>query len=435
MASVGLVVLVAFAVASLVVATSGSFLTFAVVLAVLGLYAVHRSDRSASVGAFLMAPMMLTLPWLGVRIGPLALSDLFLAVACIPIAVNLARRRTHMLAGYRSLIYPAAAIALASCIGAWSTTGISDQAFANLLKYSLSTVGTLTVVALWAPERHELRQLLWLVVLGAAISGVVAVFFEDLQYTQLTGRPNGLAGHPNHLGFTLVLAVGVAMGLLFTASRQWARLLAGASLVWLSYCVLVTGSRASLVALVATPAAYTIASRQWKAMAWGGGVVGGVFALIATGALPIRQSNAINRFLGTAHSAAVSDTARREFRGQAVEVINANPLFGIGFESPLAAHSLYLQIWMIAGLTGLVAFGVIVWKVAEWILTVDDPLAVGLLSSYTGYLLASLAMNALWDRYIWTHLALAAALAIRAPHRRPQSRRPSGQVAATNVPP
>jgi O-antigen ligase len=275
----------------------------------------------------------------------------------------------------------------------------------ELLSYVTSTAMCLSLAYFLRPTRRETMLLAVSYGIGVLVSCWVAIH----QQVAPGFRPTGLTTHPNHLGISALLGAGMWLAILFAAGRRWLRVVAFAACALAAYGVLESGSRAALVGLLAAVLGTIVGARAGRRILilTAGGLV--PFYLIATRTITFSQENAFTRLLGggTAPAADQGRSIRYAVIGQR---IRDHPIIGNGFGDSRFGHSLYLQMWAIAGLLGVIAIVLIVFAVARsWFAARKerDVFSVGLWSGYGGYLVAALLSNQMWDRYLWLALALA----------------------------
>lgn len=354
-----------------------------------------------------------TAPLNGLRIGPLALTDVFLIVAGVALLVG-----TIDCAGQPfALPPPAWLLGLALVV----VGGLLGTLFArhplasgvNLARLTVAGTGSVLVFLGWRPGPREVRRYTWLWVLAASASGLTGL----LAGRDAGGRSAGLTTHPNQLAFTAALGVGLALCL--SVSERGPR--RGAAVTALTVCslaVLRAGSRAGLVVLVVTVAVVVWRTRGGHAVRtrrgtyllvlFGLAVVGTL--LLSSGQIGLGRHNAITRSLGDVTSAS-SNEERRPLLERGLRTIAEHPLTGTGLENALEAHNVYVQITASAGVLGFVGFVLIAGSTLRTGLATttqesSDHLAVGFVAGYAGYLAGAFFQNILWDRYLWLHVAM-----------------------------
>ncbi|HEU4868338.1 MAG TPA: O-antigen ligase family protein [Actinomycetota bacterium] len=355
----------------------------------------------AAAGAF-------TVSMLSLRVGPVSLADTLFALSLIPTTAGLTRDPVN-----RNELGRYLPVAVLTCLtvagGLGGSFTATDQvtSMAELGRFTASTLLLIVIIALWSPSREMVRRLMWIALLGVCVHVLIAMFIRDPN-----GRALGLATHPNHLGLSSALAIGLALGLVMSSRRRMHWALGGLALAILGLGIVMSGSRAAALAAAVTVVTFLIATRSWKLIAWGAVVLAVAAGLVTLKVVDLGEQNALTRLAGD-RSAELSNRERVRAYDEALTAITENPLTGGGFTSAKAAHSIYLQLWVSAGLLGLVfvfGLGVVALKALLRARTRGDLTSLGLAAGYLGYLAAGFVTNQLWDRYIWLHLCLLLAL-------------------------
>lgn len=385
----------------------GAGLAVVAVVALIGLAGIRSAALCfAFLGAFFI-------PLISIRVAPsVTVGDAFLTAAILLLAADKLfaadkkRADVRMPDSWKAVAAVVGLMGLGGSI-AGVVTGTSG-ASGSLLLYLLAGIMGLLIPWLAQPSSRELRFLLYGFACGVALSCLVA-FATPVPNEWV--RPQGLTSQPNHLGVTGVLASGMWLALMATASRRLERVATRAGLLICLAGVYWSGSRAAFVGVAFVVLLAVIASRSVAVIA--AATLAGVSAAMAlmVGVIVVGPDTALGRLLGQG-TAAVADTQRDEKYAMAWEWINQSPFLGYGFADLRLGHSLYLQMWAGAGLLGLVAaLLLVVTAIGSWIAGFrrSDRLSVMLWSGYLGYLAAAVLSNQMWDRYIWVALALALA--------------------------
>ena len=173
-------------------------------------------------------------------------------------------------------------------------------------------------------------------------------------------------GDPNSFGASIVFALPFVRAFWQTAKSKWVRPALSAYLMLSVGCILLTGSRSSLLGLVVWGAIVILRSRRrW----WGisAAIVGAPLLFLALPeSLQTRFETIVNPDVGPAN-ARVSGEGRLEGLTKGFELFEAHPATGIGpgswrpaTHSKLESHNLYGQVAGEMGLPGVLAFGAIV---------------------------------------------------------------------------
>jgi O-antigen ligase len=298
------------------------------------------------------------------------------------------------------------------------------QGAPGLIRFAVSTLAIVALIAMWAPGRREVRTVVWAYVAGAALSAAVALVAGTTLYA---GRAVGLANHPNHLGMVSMFACGGAIGLAMT-SRAAVRLVALSFSAMLVLGIVISGSRGALLGSAVTFIVVTVSMRNWRVLRLA--AVVGIFMVLggAFGVLHLPNDNAVDRLLNEDPRTQASNIERRAAVAESVAQIRAHPITGAGFEYAQSAHSIYLQMWAAAGVIGLFGFFRLYHSVIRLLLRYPstDPLRTVMLATFVGYLTAGVVLNILWDRYVWLFLGLSLGLFF-------SSHRPTAENAAAHA--
>jgi O-antigen/teichoic acid export membrane protein len=285
----------------------------------------------------------------------------------------------------------------------------------NFIKFLVASVLVLALVSAWGPSAVDLRHIMLAWIGSATISAAWALKGATAE----VDRPAGLAGHPNTLAVTCVLALGPAL-VLTGEMRSWRRVAGIFTTFVLFGGIVVSGSRAGLLgaSVVFLLALVLSGRRSVVGAAIGSAAVAALFLAVAQPRLP--AVNAINRLFDE-HSPSVmqSDAARRTALDEAVDTISRHPFTGVGFENAKATHNIYLEAWASGGLLTLLGLLTIAWATLTPLRAAarratqaqyrEQIVAMGISLGFAGFLVASLFQNAIWERYIWLMPALVSA--------------------------
>jgi len=370
-----------------------------------------RGAEAVITGTFALA--LAFLPWNAVRLtDSMTLSDALLVAGTFALLAVGHRARPQVLRTTYPVIVGAFVMIVGGLIGSYAATDLVTG-LANMARFGVAAAAVPLVIAWWSPNRQTLRSAVWAWVLGASASAVVAVF-------QLQGgeyRALGLTTQFNTLAIASLMASGPALSFV-TADRRSTRLLASGLVALLFFAVVISGSRAGLLGYLAVVAVFVLLSRRTALTILAiGATAGGVLI----GFLLLSTDNAVSRlFAIDPGSVSESNIGRLALLQDNLNLALSHPLFGIGFESAGDAHNIFLQVLVSGGILGLVGFLYLIYGVVSRALrSVADAsetgeaelriLMIGLVASFTGYLVAGLFQNALWDRYIWIVPGLLAA--------------------------
>lgn len=354
----------------------------------------------------LLTAAVALLPLNGIRRGGATASDVLLAgaVALSLLDPGLLRRPLVVPRRFAVGLYLLTLAGLAGSLTA-EVAGAGD--FARLVVTMAAAVGVLW----WSPDLTQVRRLAWAWLLGNTVSVAYAV--TTMQSLPVWARPQGLTTHPNALGLLCALSVAFAVFLHSAApgrlDRRAAVLVGAAAFVGMA----LSGSRAGAVAVIVVLLTRIALGRSVPAAiatAIGGGI--GWLALVKIAArLP--DTSAPNRLLHPSASVEASDIERVGRLHDSIAAVEQHPWFGSGFLQATAAHDVFLQVAVAAGLIGAVGFVLACWPTLGALRrSVPEPWRwLGLLP--LGYFSAAVVSNNLWDRYVWFCLALGMLAAVQ----------------------
>lgn len=370
----------------------------------------------AAIGSLGIALILST--WNGIRIGSsMTASDPFLALAGVfAVLAPHPRRRIAPL----WLILPATTILLVVLIDAIAMNG-SSSAITPGLRLVAAVALTPLIIGLVAGSYGSMWLLLDCWIFSVAVNCAVGTA-DYLLHTHIgpsltgasaLGRSSGLTTQVNHLGFVATFALPVIIARLLTERSRF------------------TQGYYSIVGVLAVLALLSSGSR--------GGLIGGIFAVIAT---PFFQRSVRERavvalavlalilvvagtfFVNTSTFITLqraagqipastgvleSDALRSVAYHTAFQQFNSHPLTGVGFATPRAAQSLYLELLAAGGAITLVAF--IVFLVGSILSGIGlsrmrdaDPklaaLAGATATSMAAWAIMGVAENQVYDRYL-----------------------------------
>jgi O-antigen ligase len=372
------------------------------------------------------AALGLALPSLRLS-GWMTVSDLFLLLAAVLLfgdLVNLRLRSTVE----RGVVWAVTLIFTGGLLGVLATDDVRASLL-NLVRLIVAAGATLLVFIAWGPSTRELRTFMALVVVsGVATSAWAFTHMNGYFY----GRRTGLAEHPNHLALVCLIAVGPAIAFALTPdARRTSRLIAGGAVLLLVGAIVVSGSRAGVVGLVAATFTAAVLVRAIGSRVRLAVVAAAAVAIALVGFASVTPENAIQRAFAANAVVVASDVERRTAFDNMTDQIRSHPITGVGFSDPLAGHDAYLQLWAAGGLFAL-AGGILVvgatgaaarvsWRLPRPHKT-DDPSwpLLAAIVSMSGLLVALAFQPVLWSRYIWVTAALlAASSAVAVGPRRP----------------
>jgi hypothetical protein len=173
-------------------------------------------------------------------------------------------------------------------------------------------------------------------------------------------------GDPNSFGASIVFALPLVRAFWMSSRKRWTHVLLVGYLGLSTGCILLTGSRSSLLGLVVWGAFVIFRSRH-RGLGIAAAVVGApLLFLVLPDSLQTRFETIVNPEVGP-ESARVSGDGRLEGLVKGMELIAAYPANGVGpgswrgaTGSKLESHNLYGQVCGEMGVPGVLAFGVII---------------------------------------------------------------------------
>jgi hypothetical protein len=244
-----------------------------------------------------------------------------------------------------------------------------DATVENYLKYAVFYVLLVTSMR----TEKDLRTLL---------AGYVAVmtllmvhslreyFLGSTVWAQGFGRliPVGRTYDFNDFAGLIVCSLPFAWVLWHEWKTRWRRLLTLGYLALACYCIILTGSRMGFCGLVAASMLACLTSpKRWRLLA-----MYPILFAVAWMMLPENQKDRYLTLLGEGHSTKFASAGQYRYGGfeQALPLFEERPLFGfgpMGFRAMRGSmpHNLYGQLLAELGAAGAVAFGLILWGVAQ----------------------------------------------------------------------
>lgn len=360
--------------------------------------------RSLALGLFLLA--IFTSPMDATRVGPIgAMADvLLLAASTLALARFLLRGRPVPAGRYVPVVAAAALLALAGAIGTFNSTAQAES-FINLMRFIVTTMLMPLAVASLAPRRAEVRRMAWAYVLGCTASSLVS--FTAMN--PVVGRSAGLSSHPNVLGISVAFALALLAGLVDrTSVRQ--RWYGAACAIVLLGGLSRSGSRAAVIALLVGLGAYLAITHRYRAAWYLLTIVVIGASVILAGFVGLPGDSALGRITQASVGTRESNEARAVLAAVVIERVDSHPIMGSGFGNATEAHNIYIQIVDIGGLLAIAGFVALTTSILRsgWAGR-RDPMVVGPLAMYIGYLTSGIVANSLWDRWLWFPIVIGLA--------------------------
>ncbi|KQY58111.1 hypothetical protein ASD11_00080 [Aeromicrobium sp. Root495] len=281
---------------------------------------------------------------------------------------------------------------------------LSDNPVGSLAFLMRLAIGALLlpiVFSWWRPRREVLIAFAASYVAGNILNLGFAFTVGVVDF----GRRLGYSTHPNIMGLAAMLGFALCPFLwtVLPKAYRWTAL-AGAAGCGLG--VWVSGSRAALLALAAVIVLYVVFSRSVGVAVTLFGAAIPVAYFVAQAYLKGDDSsdNALGRLFGGG-SAGGSDVAREQLAQEAWDSFQKHPVIGQGLAEILEAHNIYLQVAAGIGVIGLAVYLVMLGSVFLRAARLPDPYVL-LVLPVMGYAIIGAMTTILWDRYVWTVLAL-----------------------------
>jgi O-antigen ligase len=255
--------------------------------------------------------------------------------------------------------------------------------------YSFAGLGLFTGSAALFADRSWRDRILW-VFLGGSM---LLILYTVLQYANIilfawdtylgpSGRYSGALGNPNLLGSYLAASMPVFAAFIITRNmRKWAKTSAlAATLALMTFCIIISGTRASLVGLGVGFAVFGAGALRRSALSRRALVIGGIAAAVCILAVAGSMRNRLAELSDTEEG---TGRVRLVIWSGGLEMFGDNPFLGNGpgsfqilfplYRDPfysikgvshntLHAHSEYIEILTDLGIAGLVLFGLLAWR-------------------------------------------------------------------------
>ena len=246
----------------------------------------------------------------------------------------------------------------------------------NCLKF-VASLFLIPVSVMWCTRGHRdlIDRALWFWLAGTCFSALVAVLSKygvpvsGLQDKTLVyaGRPSGLTYHPNVLSYTCALLIPVAIYLAATRKTIVARGICIAAVALLVDGIFVSGSRATVIAVMVSGLAWVpnpfkpkVHRSELFILSTGALLIVGTIFFILLSDNPFQDStNVLSRLFGGVNEAEQSNDERTKAAHIAYAGFSASPIFGQGFEHLRRSHNGTLAVLHSSGIIGLA--GILIW--------------------------------------------------------------------------
>lgn len=267
----------------------------------------------------------------------------------------------------------------------WYTlpSSYATQLMKNLIIYDLVSF---VVISMFSSDLSRVRVFALTFVGATVVSGLISLSSStDLTY-QIQTSVFLLRGFDavNYLAFAVPFAIATIWSLVFVGqtSHWFYRLLGIGAIAFCVFCLLLTGARQSIVAVIVAWAVFIPWALRRKRFSRRTAIVAVVLSGLV-GILLYSQSTLLSRWVGP--EANLEDLGGRfEIWQAAWEVFLTSPLWGAGFDyfkAGYGAHNLWLDVMAAQGLVGFVflnVFLILVFRFARdrWTVSGNSDLAV-----------------------------------------------------------
>jgi len=283
-----------------------------------------------------------------------------------------------------------------------------------------SLTDLLTTVTIWVASAG-LSGVAAVAQLFGLTKGIILPGTSDVQFF---GRMTGFTDHPNSLGSLCAVAFAPALMLSTRRATSWrGRLASWLALAGILSGLVLSGSVSGLAAAFAGAITWLVLVRpNWRTLAGGGLMVLFVLAVIdvqqsSTGLSPMGRILSVTG-LDNMSPGVATGLFRLDLIGQALNVISASPLVGVGLDPVSAAapfsggfgvHNILLFAWVGGGIFAFVGMVIILGAVATLCYRTVVPRGEGLAfdlgsalaGGYVAFIVYTMSAPVITDRYLW----------------------------------
>lgn len=300
------------------------------------------------------------------------------------------------------------------------------ESIVGLSKLVVACVGIPILVGAVCSSRevNRLGRTLW--VIFASVNGFVG-FINLTMGTRIgeslvgqsnwIGRAEGLTTHPNHLGLATVMALPVAIVLLFEWKSVKQRIMGVVVASGLLAGIVASGSRAVLGGAVLSIIILGIFEKRLRKSILYLSVLGLLVMLAVSFDNSIYKIMTFGwrRLMGGVASVEVSDQVRLAYYSAGISHFFEGPFIGVGFENVRKYHNIYLQLLQAGGVVGFLIFFayisnylVIGWRIKRMhtLPRIERMISGSLTASILIWLFIGLTHNEIYDRYIYIPFGL-----------------------------
>lgn len=292
------------------------------------------------------------------------------------------------------------------------------ESYMALMFWMIVMVGLPIAFAMWGPSLVVIDLLAGSFVLGQMFSFALGWMRGNVAL----GRHAGLATHPNYFAEGGMLAIALLLYLAyrhFGRSALWSAAILGAGAVCAA-TVHFSGSRAAIVVIAVLILMIPLVERSALT-----GFVMALLVALAIVALPIiadlaGQGSAIDRLTGGGGSSQ-SNSARTLGLDEGLDRFFAHPIIGDGLIDLFDIHNNFLEVAVAIGIFGLAGYLMVLYAFARPIFGRGE--LRRLCYPVWGYIGFGATVPSLYDRSIWTVVALSVVAMVEFERRRtePQS--------------
>lgn len=356
---------VAFAAALAAAATQGLVVALAALAAAAGtcVLAVLGRERTATLsmaGAFATAPMYRGI--LGDL--PATPTDLLLVLSVLLLLPEIFSRKVRLPTAFLVALGVLLVFALrGAAVNAVPVTSLL------LVAQWMLCIGVLPIlIAWWQPSRKVVTLLLWSYLAGHGLSMARAVLEGPL----VNNRYDGLTHHSNAFGIAGAVSIAIVFYLWPKARSHWVRAALALAAIASGMSVLMSGSRAATVVVVAIVLLVPIVERSAVVGLLLATLVGLSLAFLPYFVEASGEGSSLSRLVGDG-TTEFSDNLREDALSEGQERFGDAPLLGTGLSLDLAEiHNLYLEVLIAVGLLGTAAYAVLLYVLARSLIS-DHP--------------------------------------------------------------
>jgi hypothetical protein len=305
--------------------------------------------------------------------GIISWSDSFFLAAALVYLIGSMLRRGNL--QIPTFTLAAAALVALSSLGSFATNAEASSLM-NSLKF-LATFFMMPVAIMWgtAGRIKAIDRLLWFWLVGGCISALIGVLgvwgiyiLGAKKDIVIAGRASGLTFHPNVFGYVCAILVPIGIYLLITARNKVAQIFCIFATILLIYAIHLSGSRASILAVMASalvwlpnPFRLKVQRTELAVLITGILCAAGLVFYVVLNDQPFDEANsAFGRLIGNNTAVEKSNEARIGVLSSALDEFENAPFFGKGFlVRARYSHNTYVNLLEAGGLVSIT--GMLMW--------------------------------------------------------------------------